>query len=378
MKSDHFKSERSHPDRTASVTLDAKAMQMLAANHDEAFRLIEDRFGVRLAARGGDVIVSAEPVAAGGDANGEDERERERIDAAAGLLRQLAELNGQGVELRRKDLLTAVGLVERHPEAKLTEHFLDARISFPGRKDVIPKSENQRAYIAAVQKHDLVFGIGPAGTGKTYLAVAVAASMLLAKRVKRIVLARPAVEAGESLGFLPGDLAAKVDPYLRPLYDALYDMLEPDRTEQLLEEGTIEIAPLAYMRGRTLDQAFLILDEAQNTTSEQMKMFLTRIGNGSKAVVTGDVTQIDLPPRKTSGLVEARRIIDGVDGVSFNTFDAGDVVRHPLVQRIIHAYDRHHERVSKRRTEDRQSAPTAGDSATDAADSAPTPSRTTP
>ncbi len=208
-----------------------------------------------------------------------------------------------------------------------------------GKRTVQPKSINQRRYIEAIEKHDMVFGIGPAGTGKTYLAVAMAISALLAKRVNRIVLARPAVEAGERLGFLPGTLQEKVDPYLRPLYDALYDMLEPDKVDRYLEKNVIEIAPIAFMRGRTLNDAFVILDEAQNTTSEQMKMFVTRLGFNSKAVITGDVTQIDLPNANRSGLVEAVEILGKVEGIQFSYFDEGDVVRHHLVQRIIRAYD---------------------------------------
>jgi len=204
---------------------------------------------------------------------------------------------------------------------------------------VSPKSVNQRRYLDAIDRHDIVFGIGPAGTGKTYLAMAQAVTFLLQKKVTRIILARPAVEAGEKLGFLPGDLQEKVNPYLRPLYDALYDMLEVDRVERLLERGTVEIAPLAFMRGRTLNDAFVILDEAQNTTSEQMKMFLTRLGFGSKAVVTGDVTQIDLPSGRTSGLVEAMKVVSGVEGIAFIHFDERDVVRHRLVQQIVKAYE---------------------------------------
>jgi phosphate starvation-inducible protein PhoH and related proteins len=204
---------------------------------------------------------------------------------------------------------------------------------------VQPRSVNQKRYFEAIEECDMVFGVGPAGTGKTYLAVAMAASALLAKKVSRIILVRPAVEAGERLGFLPGTLQEKVDPYLRPLYDALYDLLEQDRVDKMLERNVIEVAPLAFMRGRTLNDAFIIMDEAQNTTSEQMKMFLTRLGQNSKAVITGDVTQIDLPNPKKSGLVEALEILRGVDGIRFCHFEDGDVVRHHLVQRVIRAYD---------------------------------------
>ncbi len=208
-----------------------------------------------------------------------------------------------------------------------------------GKRTVQPKSVNQRRYLDAIEKNDMVFGIGPAGTGKTYLAVAMAISALMAKRVNRIILARPAVEAGERLGFLPGTLQEKVDPYLRPLYDALYDMLDPERVDRLLEKNVIEVAPIAFMRGRTLNDSFIILDEAQNTTSEQMKMFVTRMGFNSKAVITGDITQIDLPNARKSGLIEATDVLRDVDGISFVYFDEADVVRHQLVQRIVRAYD---------------------------------------
>jgi phosphate starvation-inducible PhoH-like protein len=204
---------------------------------------------------------------------------------------------------------------------------------------VAPKSPNQRRYLEAIDRDDIVFGVGPAGTGKTYLAMAQAVAYLLAKRVSRIILARPAVEAGEKLGFLPGDLQEKVNPYLRPLYDALHDMLDAERVERLLERGVIEVAPIAFMRGRTLNDAFVILDEAQNTTSEQMKMFLTRIGFGTKAVVTGDITQIDLPPGRVSGLVEALKVVSSIAGISAVYFDDRDVVRHALVQQIVKAYE---------------------------------------
>jgi phosphate starvation-inducible protein PhoH and related proteins len=219
--------------------------------------------------------------------------------------------------------------------------------SFGGRRSVQPKSLNQRRYLEAIEKYDMVFGIGPAGTGKTYLAVAMAISSLLAKRVNRIILARPAVEAGERLGFLPGTLQEKIDPYLRPLYDALYDMLDPERVDRYLEKNVIEIAPIAFMRGRTLNDSFVILDEAQNTTSEQMKMFVTRLGFNSKAVITGDITQIDLPTARRSGLLQAMDILKNVDGLTFVHFDQTDVVRHQLVQRIIQAYDEHKARMEE-------------------------------
>jgi phosphate starvation-inducible PhoH-like protein len=313
-----------------TIKLDAQVIEAISAHYDEALRLIEDRFRVRLSARGNDVTVS-------GDESGADDR----VAQVAELLEQLAALHRRGVRLGREDLRTAVTLARNHPSTDLVDHFVDGRVQASSKKAVVPKSVNQRRYVEAIRGNDLVFGIGPAGTGKTYLAVALAVALLNARRVKRIILARPAVEAGERLGFLPGDIAAKVDPYLRPLYDALYDMIEPHRAERLLEQGTIEVAPLAFMRGRTLDQSFMILDEAQNTTSEQMKMFLTRIGFHSKAVVTGDVTQIDLPTQKVSGLVEARDVVAGIPGIEFVQFDEKDVVRHPLVQRIVLAYDRH-------------------------------------
>jgi len=313
-----------------TLNLEEKAIEALTGHHDETLRLIEDQFAVRVSARGGDVTLQAE---------GKDHAARE--ERVADLIRQLAALHGRGIVLGREDFKTAVGIMARQADAKLADHFLDSRLRPSARKTVVAKSANQRQYIDAIKENDLVFGIGPAGTGKTYLAVAMAIAMLNEKRIQRILLCRPAVEAGEKLGFLPGDIAAKVDPYLRPLYDALYDMLEPDRAERLLERGVIEVAPLAFMRGRTLNGSFVILDEAQNTTAEQMKMFLTRIGFDSKAVVTGDITQIDLPSAKLSGLVEAREVVANVPGIAIVHFDDTDVVRHPLVQRIILAYDRH-------------------------------------
>ncbi len=244
-----------------------------------------------------------------------------------------------GYKLAKGDVRTAAQLVAQDDNVALSDYFLRGATRTSGKRQVTAKSVNQRRYLEAIDKHDIVFGIGPAGTGKTYLAMAQAVSFLLSKRVSRIILARPAVEAGEKLGFLPGDLQEKVNPYLRPLYDALYDMLDIDRAERLLERGTIEVAPIAFMRGRTLNDAFVILDEAQNTTSEQMKMFLTRLGFGSKAVITGDVTQIDLPVGRASGLVEAVKIVGNIEGIAFVNFDEKDVVRHQLVQQIVKAYE---------------------------------------
>ena len=252
---------------------------------------------------------------------------------------QLVELIGDGNILSRGDVKRAAQLVSDDAGVDLREFLGKNPLRPSSKRQVKPKSVNQRRYLDAIEAHDLVFGVGPAGTGKTYLAMAEAITFLTSKRVSRIILARPAVEAGEKLGFLPGDLQEKVNPYLRPLYDALYDMLDGERVHRLLDRGIIEIAPLAFMRGRTLNDAFAILDEAQNTTPEQMKMFLTRLGFGSKAVVTGDITQIDLPAGRDSGLVEAMRIVAAIDGVSLVRFDERDVVRHSLVRAIVKAYD---------------------------------------
>ncbi len=320
-----------------TVRLEGNRLESLAGHLDDTLRWIEERFRVRLAARGNEAHVTA---------TGEGAEARE--EQVAALLTQLAELQAKGLALGKDEVRTAVGIIEREPGARLSDHFVGSRIRASARKHVVPKSANQKRYIEAIRSSDLVLGIGPAGTGKTYLAVAMAISLLNERRIQRILLARPAVEAGERLGFLPGDIAAKVDPYLRPLYDALYDMLELDRIERLLERGTIEVAPLAFMRGRTLNDAFIILDEAQNTTVEQMKMFLTRIGLDSKAVVTGDPTQIDLPSPKTSGLLDAIEVVSGIEGIETVHFDRTDVVRHPLVQRIVQAYDRRAERKEPR------------------------------
>ncbi len=267
------------------------------------------------------------------------EGEASDVSRAERVLDQLSDLIRGGYKLGKGDVKTASQLVAQDENVALADYFLRGGPRTSGKRQVMPKSVNQRRYLEAIEKHDIVFGIGPAGTGKTYLAMAQAVSFLLAKRISRIILARPAVEAGEKLGFLPGDLQEKVNPYLRPLYDALYDMIDIERVERLIERGTVEVAPIAFMRGRTLNDAFVILDEAQNTTSEQMKMFLTRLGFGSKAVITGDITQIDLPTGRTSGLVEAMKVVGDIEGIAFVHFDEKDVVRHQLVQQIVKAYE---------------------------------------
>ena len=297
---------------------------LLFGSHDTNLKTFEDLFGVQ-------IRTDANMLLAEGDAS-----------ALAGLelvVRQLGVLVAEGYELSPDDVRRAAQLVIEDDRVRLRDYFVRATVKTSSKRHVTPKSLNQRRYLEAIEHDDIVFGIGPAGTGKTYLAMAQAVAFLTAKKVTRIILARPAVEAGEKLGFLPGDLQEKINPYLRPLYDALYDMLDRDRVDRLLDRGTIEIAPLAFMRGRTLNDAFVILDEAQNTTSEQMKMFLTRLGFGSKAVITGDITQIDLPLGQISGLVEVMRVVQRVEGIAFTRFDDRDVVRHPLVQKIVQAYE---------------------------------------
>ena len=291
---------------------------------DENLKLLEAQFNVQIRTTPNEMIV---------------EGERGDVDRAEKVLGQLTSMMDGGYRLGKGDVKTAAQLISQDETVELSDYFLKGAPRTSGKRQVMPKSVNQRKYLEAIDQHDIVFGIGPAGTGKTYLAMAQAVSSLLAKRISRIILARPAVEAGEKLGFLPGDLQEKVNPYLRPLYDALYDMLEVERAERLIERGTVEVAPIAFMRGRTLNDAFVILDEAQNTTSEQMKMFLTRLGFGSKAVITGDITQIDLPTGRTSGLVEAMTVVGNIEGIAFIRFDEKDVVRHSLVQQIVKAYD---------------------------------------
>ena len=261
------------------------------------------------------------------------------IELMERIVSDYSQLVREGVSFNNGDLRSYLKVVVEDHTADLKSLVTNGRQRQFGRKSVVPKSHNQRVYLDLIDRRDMVFGIGPAGTGKTYLAVAMGVSYLLSRKVNRIVLARPAVEAGERLGFLPGTLQEKVDPYLRPLYDALYDLLEPEKVERYLERGTIEIAPIAFMRGRTLNDSFVILDEAQNTTGEQMKMFLTRLGFNSKAVITGDITQIDLPDEKRSGLLTAIEVVREIPEISFVYFDERDVVRHHLVQRIIRAYE---------------------------------------
>ncbi len=274
-----------------------------------------------------------------GDETLEIEGAEGNVHRAERLVTEYTDLVGRGARFENADMQAYLRIMSEDPGATLRGLVEAGRSRSFGKKTITPKSLNQRRYVDAIEKHDMVFGIGPSGTGKTYLAVAMAVEALLTKEVSRIILARPAVEAGERLGYLPGTLQEKVNPYLRPLYDALYDVLDPDRVERHLEKGIIEIAPIAFMRGRTLNDAFVILDEAQNTTSEQMKMFLTRLGFNSKAVITGDITQIDLPNGRRSGLVEAVDVVGRVEGISFIYFTERDVVRHNLVQRIIRAYE---------------------------------------
>src|SRR5215216_575161 len=306
------------------IALPHAGIETLYGAHDGNLKHIESLLDVDIRTQGDELIVEGN--------KGSEQRVEQIFD-------QLALLMDAGYELANGDVKTAAGLIADNPGVDLRDYFLKGGTKQVTRRRVNPKSVNQRKYLDTIEQHDIVFGVGPAGTGKTYLAMAQAVSYLLTKKVSRIILARPAVEAGEKLGFLPGDLAEKVNPYLRPLYDALYDMMETEKATRLVERGTIEVAPIAFMRGRTLNDAFVILDEAQNTTSEQMKMFLTRLGFGSKAVVTGDITQIDLPSGHMSGLVQALEIVRKIEGISTVYFDDRDVVRHKLVQQIVKAYD---------------------------------------
>jgi len=304
------------------------SLSSLYGDMDKNLRLIENTYGVVLNARGNRIQIEGE------------EKSVARVER---LLNQLADMLAKGVISQKEDVNTAIHAFSTDSSTTLKDLFQKAIPVSSRKRPVAPKNETQRKYVEAIREHDIVFGIGPAGTGKTYLAMATAVSALLRREVSRIILVRPAVEAGEKLGFLPGDLYEKINPYLRPLYDALYDMIETEKANKLVERGDIEIAPLAFMRGRTLNDSFIILDEAQNTTTEQMKMFLTRLGFNSKTVVTGDITQIDLPSGRNSGLIEVQKILDDIEGIRFVYFTNKDVVRHRLVQQIIKAYERYEE-----------------------------------
>ncbi len=304
---------------------DYPVVRSLYGERGSHFKILEDAFKVKLILKGNHIVITGEP---------------EDLDLTERTLEELYALIKAGYSIYPTDVEYASRILLENPKAHLKDIFLDTILITSGRKSVSPKGITQKRYVEAIRRSEIVFGIGPAGTGKTYLAVAMAVSFLMRGEVNRLILVRPAVEAGEKLGFLPGDLVEKVNPYLRPLYDALYDMLSFDRVVKLFQKGVIEVAPLAFMRGRTLNEAFIILDEAQNTTTEQMKMFLTRIGQGSRAVITGDVTQIDLPEPKKSGLLEAMELLEGIEGITFVYFTKKDVVRHPIVQKIIDAYEK--------------------------------------
>ncbi len=306
-------------------------IESLFGTRDENIRLLESGLGVSTVLNTDALAIEGEPAA---------------VARAEHILQDYFALVKEGVVFKNGDLNSLLRVVTTDPEVSLRALFDSGKQRSFGKKVLAPKTATQRRYLEAIERNDLVFGVGPAGTGKTYLAVAMAIQALISKRVTRIILTRPAVEAGERLGFLPGSLQEKIDPYLRPLYDALYDMLDAERVEKLVERASIEVAPLAFMRGRTLNDSFIILDEAQNTTQEQMKMVLTRQGFNSKMVVTGDLTQMDLPTGRRSGLLDAVDILKGVEGISFVQFDERDVVRHSLVQRIVRAYEKHNEAIA--------------------------------
>ncbi|HZU84112.1 MAG TPA: PhoH family protein [Polyangiaceae bacterium] len=331
------KTKLSFDDNAASVALFGQGNRNL--------KLIGERTGVDVHARGNELTLAGD---------------EPRVALVHSLLEQLYSLARKGKMLAPDDIVRAVSVLEGDQHASVREVFQDTVLVASKHRPVAPKGLAQKRYVDAIREKDVVFGIGPAGTGKTYLAMAMAVRALLDKQVKRIVLTRPAVEAGEKLGFLPGSMEEKVNPYLRPLYDALDDMMDIDRVAALIERGTIEVAPLAFMRGRTLNSAFVILDEAQNTTGEQMKMLLTRLGFDSKAVITGDVTQVDLPSPHKSGLLEARDLLRGIAGISFCYFTEVDVVRHPLVQQIIKAYDRRDAERREAEASERAQPPASG------------------
>ena len=312
-------------DQITILIPDPDEMMFVAGKDESNIDRIEREFGVKMISRGAELRISGDSTAVA------------RVGELVGAMRTLS---GRDDSLRKPALDRLIGEAKEAPVAA-PEQLGDHIATTVRGKRIVPQSDNQRRYIDGIRKHDLVFGIGPAGTGKSFLAVAMGVAALRDRKVARLILTRPAVEAGERLGFLPGDMQEKIDPYLRPLYDALYELMPPERSARALERGEIEVAPLAFMRGRTLSEAFIILDEAQNTTAAQMKMFLTRIGFGSQAVVNGDVTQIDLDKGQPSGLILAREILSGVEGIGFVEFNERDVVRHELVMRIVHAYDRY-------------------------------------
>jgi len=313
------------PVRERFVAEDQHLANLLFGQQNRNLKLIERTLGVRIGSKGVELNIEGELLA---------------VSLARRLVEELYSLLREGYPLYPTDIDYAIRILRADSSARLRDIFLDTIFISARKKIISPKSLAQKQYIDAIRKNDVTFGIGPAGTGKTYLAMAMAVAFLTKKEVSRILLVRPAVEAGEKLGFLPGDLAEKVNPYLRPLYDALFDMMDFEKGQALMDTGIVEVAPLAFMRGRTLNDAFVILDEAQNTTAEQMKMFLTRLGFGSRAVITGDVTQIDLPSGRLSGLVQAVDVLKGVERISFNYFTDRDVVRHPIVQAIVKAYER--------------------------------------
>ena len=304
---------------------DPRLFRDLLGQHDQHIKILQQALDVRIRVRGSSLEIEGDPL---------------QVELAGQIIRQLYGLLEKGYPVYPSDVDYAIRILSGDSRAKLQDIFLDTIYISAHKRTITPKSIAQKAYIDAIRRYDIVFGIGPAGTGKTYLAMAMAVAELMKNNFVRIILTRPAVEAGEKLGFLPGDLAEKVNPYLRPLHDAIHDMVEGERAKNLMEQGSVEVAPLAFMRGRTLNDSFIILDEAQNATQEQMKMFLTRIGFGSKAVITGDVTQTDLPGTSRSGLVQATRILRGIEGINFSRFTEVDVVRHPLVQEIIVAYEK--------------------------------------
>jgi phosphate starvation-inducible PhoH-like protein len=310
---------------TQRITLASEVdLGALLGRNDENLRLLESELALRIVARGNEITLR-------GDEN--------RVARGARIVEELVARLGAGLPAQASDVRAALRVLTDDEDADLKSIFLDA-IPVPSRKkQITPKTLNQKRYVEAIRAHDVVVGIGPAGTGKSYLAMAMAVSAMTRREVSRIILTRPAVEAGERLGFLPGDMYEKVHPYLRPLYDALYDMMEPEKVATMTERGAIEIAPLAYMRGRTLNDAFIVLDEAQNTTSEQMKMFLTRLGFNSRMVITGDITQVDLPSTRASGLIEIQSVLKHIEGIRFVYFTEKDVVRHELVSEIVRAYD---------------------------------------